>query len=781
MADNFDLRKFLTENKLTKNAQLLKENTDVAQAFSKSGLTGKVTVVFYSDQGMGEPEIEVMNAQDALSMITSDVQSAEDTEDVIITQGNDIDQQGEFNPETQGLECVLEVAILDHGTYEVYKGTNNSQGGSFVMKEEQDYKYFDEEGTGGFYMTTIDGVKIYSLEDSSIMDTCFYALEEPETTYMISIDVSGEPVDADYVKQDSGVTGKVADFIVNDINSQLEEEGLLETSRSMKNKMNEAVTLNGKPVDINSIEIDGIDTSDYPDFVDAYIIAANYEDGTPLSDEELMSLEDENYGLAQELIFDKQLYTEGEEESGKKSEEDLSDDDFILFPLDKANNMYVPGGRWKEKKKLDNKVNEASYKTSANSKEAQYLKKGDIIGSGDEVVSVSAGAKTPSGKIEVTLKTKDGKTKTSTWGKTTKVGVKAKETLKENKMTKRDQYLTRLVENALQIHPSDDDELEFNPADAADELDYRRDQYQGNQMEEADDMVEEKPMPKYENIEKLMQEIEKSTDEEAHKFKVQEMRRVADGLEKKCTALEEGDNAEHIDQKKLKQMKKDIMTLRKGIEKMEKLGEKKFTKKETKAEMNEGFDLRKFLIENKLTRDSRMLNESELNELDANVQKLRDAFLAKLTAINKSQEELFNDDLFNVDKGARDLTKKYFMDKEKINNSWKELHNYVKGTTPPQLSGKPGAPPMPNLPPKPGAPTSGKPSPPPLPPGVKPRVSAPPLPPGVKPPLKTPPPINRNPTTSTPPGTKAPLGPPPINRRPALKTPPPINRKPTQR
>jgi hypothetical protein len=130
-------------------------------------------------------------------------------------------------------------------------------------------------------------------------------------------------------------------------------------------------------------------------------------------------------------------------------------------------------------------------------------------------------------------------------------------------------------------------------------------------MEEGDEMVNEKPLPKYENIEKLMQEIDKSTDEEAHKFKMQEMKRVADMLEKKCTGLEEGDDADHIDQKKLKQMKKDIMALRKGIEKMEKLGEKKFTKKETKADLKEGFDLRKFLVENKLTANSKMLKEYE--------------------------------------------------------------------------------------------------------------------------------------------------------------------------
>jgi flagellar biosynthesis chaperone FliJ len=81
-----------------------------------------------------------------------------------------------------------------------------------------------------------------------------------------------------------------------------------------------------------------------------------------------------------------------------------------------------------EKPKADDKkkgkeLDEASYKVSPNAISAQNLKKGDIITSGEEVVSVSAGAKTPSGKVEVTL-TKDGKTRTAIWGKSTKVGVK---------------------------------------------------------------------------------------------------------------------------------------------------------------------------------------------------------------------------------------------------------------------------------------------------------------------------------------------------------------------
>ena len=37
---------------------------------------------------------------------------------------------------------------------------------------------------------------------------------------------------------------------------------------------------------IDNIEVDGIDTKDYPDFVDAFICAAHY-DGKPMTDEQL--------------------------------------------------------------------------------------------------------------------------------------------------------------------------------------------------------------------------------------------------------------------------------------------------------------------------------------------------------------------------------------------------------------------------------------------------------------------------------------------------------------
>ena len=39
--------------------------------------------------------------------------------------------------------------------------------------------------------------------------------------------------------------------------------------------------------EIKNWEIDGVDSSDYPDFCDAYFSYAEYEDGTPLDEVEL--------------------------------------------------------------------------------------------------------------------------------------------------------------------------------------------------------------------------------------------------------------------------------------------------------------------------------------------------------------------------------------------------------------------------------------------------------------------------------------------------------------
>ena len=46
--------------------------------------------------------------------------------------------------------------------------------------------------------------------------------------------------------------------------------------------------LNGKKV--VDLEVDGVDSGDYPDFCDAYFSSGCYEDGTPLTEDELDQL-----------------------------------------------------------------------------------------------------------------------------------------------------------------------------------------------------------------------------------------------------------------------------------------------------------------------------------------------------------------------------------------------------------------------------------------------------------------------------------------------------------
>lgn len=57
---------------------------------------------------------------------------------------------------------------------------------------------------------------------------------------------------------------------------------------------------------IEDIEIDGVDTKDYPDFSDAFISAASYE-GRDLTDEELDWVCDNNPDLVHEEVY-KHLY-----------------------------------------------------------------------------------------------------------------------------------------------------------------------------------------------------------------------------------------------------------------------------------------------------------------------------------------------------------------------------------------------------------------------------------------------------------------------------------------
>jgi hypothetical protein len=61
--------------------------------------------------------------------------------------------------------------------------------------------------------------------------------------------------------------------------------------------------LNGKKV--IDLEVDGVDSSDYPDFSDAYFSSGSYEDGTPLTEEELDKLTILAGDVLWEMAFDR--------------------------------------------------------------------------------------------------------------------------------------------------------------------------------------------------------------------------------------------------------------------------------------------------------------------------------------------------------------------------------------------------------------------------------------------------------------------------------------------
>ena len=61
--------------------------------------------------------------------------------------------------------------------------------------------------------------------------------------------------------------------------------------------------LNGRTV--VDATVDGIDPRDYPDFCDAYFDTAFYEDGTALTDDELIELTDNNSDVLHEMVYNR--------------------------------------------------------------------------------------------------------------------------------------------------------------------------------------------------------------------------------------------------------------------------------------------------------------------------------------------------------------------------------------------------------------------------------------------------------------------------------------------
>lgn len=55
---------------------------------------------------------------------------------------------------------------------------------------------------------------------------------------------------------------------------------------------------------VKNVEIDGVSVNDYPDFCDAYFSYAEWENGTPLTDDELYELTSEHGDVVNEMAHD---------------------------------------------------------------------------------------------------------------------------------------------------------------------------------------------------------------------------------------------------------------------------------------------------------------------------------------------------------------------------------------------------------------------------------------------------------------------------------------------
>jgi len=67
------------------------------------------------------------------------------------------------------------------------------------------------------------------------------------------------------------------------------------------------MNLNGHEIKLSSLQVGGVDSSDYPDFCDAYFCYAEYTNGIELTDDELEQLTDKNGDVVHELAYDSLL------------------------------------------------------------------------------------------------------------------------------------------------------------------------------------------------------------------------------------------------------------------------------------------------------------------------------------------------------------------------------------------------------------------------------------------------------------------------------------------
>jgi hypothetical protein len=82
-----------------------------------------------------------------------------------------------------------------------------------------------------------------------------------------------------------------------------ETKPVVKPKPKMEEDSNNTMVLNGKEVDRSTLSVDGCDSSDYPDFADAYFSYAEFIDGSELNDDELDKLSYEYNDILTDICF----------------------------------------------------------------------------------------------------------------------------------------------------------------------------------------------------------------------------------------------------------------------------------------------------------------------------------------------------------------------------------------------------------------------------------------------------------------------------------------------
>lgn len=328
---NFNLKKFLTENKLTNNSTLLQEE-DITEPIPND--------IIWTDEDEDTASQGTFNQFD---------QSAEDLE------GYEVEVLG-YSPSTGKAYVGSTYGSYGETEFDDVDGVRqmNSKETEYYMDALKKYEpeHFRkisqlntkelneaEASNKELLLELVDSFKsgLESTDDSEYNESISEAWCDDAVTEIMELKdyfvskQSREDIFEEDVNEESGTFFKLTVNFEDKpgvgygytIHADTEEEARKQLADKLSQEdqgreysissVSGPSTTQAKPgaladIDHGSIEIEGIDMNDYPDFVDAYIAAANFEDGTPLTDEELNQLNDEMadeiHDLAYQSLFE---------------------------------------------------------------------------------------------------------------------------------------------------------------------------------------------------------------------------------------------------------------------------------------------------------------------------------------------------------------------------------------------------------------------------------------------------------------------------------------------